>query len=103
MAKEPILVQVDIDRFIDDLWKLADGEYEFDQVQIMEDMVREGFINTYDGCLGVISEFSNFDVVRKDEFERKFPKYAKVMTWDEFRYNEGFYSNDKYAVLEDRQ
>ena len=103
MAKEPILVQVDIDRFIDDLWKLADDEYDYDQIQLMEDMVREGFINTCDGCLGVISQFSNLDIVRKCDFKKKFPEYAKVMTWDEFRYNEGFYSNDNYAVLEDMQ
>ena len=100
MAKEPIFVQVDIDRFMDDLWKLADGDR--DQIQLMEDMVREGFINTYGGCLGVIREFYNFEVVRKCDFEKKFPKYAKIMTWDEFRANESFFSNDNYAVLEDR-
>ena len=99
--KEPVMVQVDLEKFIEDLWKMADDDYEYDKVQLMEDLVRNGLVGTEDGCIGVISVFDNLTVVCEDDFEDGYPKYAKVMTWDEFVENECFFYNGKYGVMDE--
>ena len=100
MGKEVVHVQVNLDRFIDDLWKLADDDYDYDQCEIMETLVRHGILETEEGCLGVMSAFDGMKVVKRDDFEEDYPKYAKIMTWEEFCANEGFFNNGKYCVME---
>lgn len=91
-------VEVELESFIEDLWKMADGEYDFEEIQIMEDLIKMECIGTSKGVTGVIDTFDGFQVIKEDDFEDEFPKYSKIMTWDEFCQNECIYSRDNIAI-----
>lgn len=102
MSKENPKVEVDLESFIEDLWKMADDDFDYDEVQLMEDLVRNDIIGTYSGVTGVINAFNDMEVVRREDFEDKFPKYSKVMTWEEFCLNECIYSHGDVAVMDEK-
>lgn len=91
-------VEVELESFIEDLWKMADDEYDFEEIQIMEDLVKMGFIGTSKGVTGVIDTFDGFQVIKEDDFDEEFPKYSKIMTWQEFCKNDCIYSRNNIAI-----
>lgn len=48
-----------------------------------------------------MEDFKSYAVVFEEkDFEKRYPKYSKVMTWDEFVSNECVCGNEKAAVVE---
>jgi len=101
------MVEITMEGFIDTLQEIVnsrsfcDDGFDFYAAGIMFDMVRNGMLDLSGGPLAVYNYFANnADIVYRDDFEEKYPKYAEIMTWDEFVSNECVYGNDACAVRE---
>ena len=99
------MIEITIDGFIETLQEIVNGRsfnddgFDFYAADIMFDMVKNGMLDLSGGPLAVYNDFAeNADIVYKDDFAEKYPKYAEIMTWDEFVSNECVYGNDACAV-----
>ena len=100
------MVEITMDGFVETLQEIVNGKsldddgFDFYAADLMFDMVRNGMLDLSGGPLAVYNGFANnADIVYRDDFEEKYPKYAEVMTWDEFVANECMYGNDAAAVI----
>lgn len=100
------MVEITMDGFVDTLRDIVNsrsyGDEDFDcyAADIMFDMVRNGMLDLSGGPLAVYNYFAdNAEIVYIDDFEEKFPKYAEIMSWDEFVKNECIFGNENAAVL----
>lgn len=99
-AGEPVMVEVSLESFIEDLWAVGDGDHEFGELTACEEMVRVGMLPTCGGIGGVLEMFDNMDVVTRDMYEERFPIYSTIFSWDEFVENECRWGNDRIAVVD---
>lgn len=99
------MVEITMEGFVDTLQEIVnsrsfcDDDFDYYAADIMFEMVRNGMLDLSGGPLAVYNDFANnADIVYRDDFEEKYPKYAEIMTWDEFVSNECMYGNDACAV-----
>ena len=96
------MVEITMDGFIDTMWLLRDriemSESEWD---LLVYVVQNEMTDLSGGPRKVMEDFKSYAVVvEKKDFEELYPKYSKVMTWDEFVSNECLCGNENAAVLE---
>jgi len=96
------MVEITMDGFIDTMLLLRDrigmSESEWD---LLVYMVQNEMTDLSGGPRKVMEDFKSYAVVVEEkDFEKRYPKYSKVMTWDEFVSNECVYGNEKAAVVE---
>ena len=96
------MVEITMDGFIDTMWLLRDriemSESEWD---LLVYVVQNEMTDLSGGPRKVMEDFKSYAVVvDKKDFEKRYPKYSKVMTWDEFVSNECVCGNENAAVLE---
>ena len=96
------MVEITMDGFIDTMWLLRDriemSESEWD---LLVYVVQNEMTDLSGGPRKVMEDFnSDAVVVEKKDFEKRYPKYSKVMTWDEFVSNECVCGNENAAVVE---
>ena len=95
------MVEVTMDGFLDTLNQLRDRFGYGEPVwNLFIHMVTNEMIDLSVGPADVLYMFKrDAEVVEKKDFERKFPKYSKIMTWEEFVENECLCGNDEAAVV----
>ena len=95
------MVEVTMDGFLDTLNQLRDRFECSESVwSLFIHMVTNEMIDLSVGPADVLHMFKrDAEVVEKKDFERKFPKYSKIMTWEEFVENECLCGNDEAAVV----
>lgn len=96
------MVEITIDGFLDTMLLLRDriemSESEWD---LLVYVVQNEMTDLSGGPRKVMEDFkSDAVIVEEKDFEKLYPKYSKVMTWDEFVSNECLYGNEKAAVVE---
>lgn len=96
------MVEITMDGFLDTMWLLRDriemSESEWD---LLVYMVQKEMVDLSGGPRKVMEDFKSYAVVFEEkDFEKRYPKYSKVMTWDEFVSNECVCGNEKAAVVE---
>lgn len=99
-AGRPVMVEVSLESFIEDLWTMGDGDHEFGELTACEEMVRSGALPTYGGIGGVLEMFDSMDVVKRDMYEEKYPIYSSIFSWHEFVANECRWGDGRIAVVE---
>lgn len=84
----------------DDLVTAFNGERVDSAWNLFIGMVGRGELGLSAGPLAVIRDFSdNAEIVYAEDFEERYPKYAAIMTWDEFVENECICGDEDAAVL----
>ena len=96
------MVEITIDGFLDTMLLLRDriemSESEWD---LLVYIVQKEMTDLSGGPRKVMEDFkSDAVIVEEKDFDKLYPKYSKVMTWDEFVSNECVYGNEKAAVVE---
>lgn len=100
-------VEISIDGFVDTLEALRDDEFRFGDEDstnatwdLFIEMVKGESLNLSGGPKSVLHDFQyNAEVVLANDYEKKYPMYAKIMSWEEFVRNECLCGNDEVAVL----
>jgi len=96
-------VEITMDSFIEALENLRDKFFTGSDAawDLFIDLVRENDrLNLYEGPVSVLREFSNdMETIERDVYEIEYPKYSKIMSWDEFVQNECLGGNDEVAIL----
>ena len=106
--KKEQTVEISMDGFVETLEALRDdNEFRFvdeDSTNaawdLFIDMVKGESLNLSGGPKAVLHDFQyHAEVVPAKQFKEKYPKCAKIMSWDEFVQNECLCGNDEVAVL----
>lgn len=96
-------IEVTLDGYIDTLDHLQRlGAYEMpeDIYELFIQLVKQEYMRTEKGPYVVLEDFATgAETVRREDFEKKYPMYAKEFTWEEFVENECVIGNDKVAVV----
>lgn len=96
------MVEISREGFFDTLEALRDRYSGSDDAfELLVEMVDIGAIDMSSGPLSAVDSFDSFTEVRPDQYEKLYPKYSKVMTWEEFVSNECLAGNDKCAILDE--
>lgn len=96
------MVDITMDGFLDTMLLLRDriemSDIEWD---LLVYVVQNEMTDLSGGPRKVMEDFnSDAVIIEEKDFEKLYPKYSKVMTWDEFVSNECLYGNEKAAVVE---
>lgn len=96
------MVEITKDGFIDTMLLIRDriglSESEWD---LLVCMVQDETIDMSGGPRKVMEDFKSYAVVVEEkDFEKRYPKYSNIMTWDEFVSNECVFGNEEAAVVE---
>ena len=105
--KKEQTVEISMEGFVETLEALRDDEFSFGDEDstnaawdLFIEMVKEESLNLSGGPKSVLHDFQYYaEVVTAKQFNEKYPKYAKIMSWDEFVRNECLCGNDEVAVL----
>ena len=107
--KKDQTVEISMDGFVETLEALRDdNEFRFgdeDSTNAVWDlfieMVKGDYLNLFGGPKAVLDDFQyNADFVMAEDYDKKYPKYANIMSWSEFVRNECIFGNDDIAVLD---
>ena len=99
------MVEITMDSFVETLERLREYLYQGEKSEsawrLFLGLVSQQRIDLSAGPLDVLKTFFHHaEIVEKDEYEKKYPEYSKVMTWDEFIGNECLVGNDESAIVE---
>ena len=106
--KKEQTVEISMDGFVETLEALRDdNEFRFGDEDstnaawdLFIEMVKGESLNLSGGPKSVLHDFQYYaEVVPAKDYEKKYPRYAKIMSWDEFLRNECLCGNDEVAVL----
>lgn len=107
--KKEQTVEISMDGFVETLEALRDdNEFRFGGVystnaawDLFIEMVKGESLNLSGGPKAVLDDFQyNAEVVSAMDYRKRYPRYADIMSWDEFVRNECLCGNDKVAVLD---
>lgn len=95
------MVEITMDGFLDTLNQLR-GHFEYGASvwDLFISMVVNDQLDLSGGPSDVLYGFKrDAEILDRKDFERKYPKYSKIMTWEEFIENECICGNDEAAVV----
>ena len=96
------MVEITMDGVLDTMWLLRDSiEMSESEWDLLVYMVQNEMADLSGGPRKVMEDFKSYAVVVEEkDFEKRYPKYSKIMTWDEFVSNECVCGNENAAVVE---
>ena len=100
--KKEQTVEISMEGFVETLEALRDDNEDSTNAawDLFIEMVKGESLNLCGGPKAVLEDFQyHAEVVPAKDYEKKYPRYAKIMSWDEFVRNECLCGNDEVAVL----
>jgi len=98
------MVEITMESFIEALECIREclyqGEGSESAWRLFLGLISSEQVDMSSGPLDVLKLFFHHsEIVDRDDFERKYPKYSAIMTWDEFISNECVAGNEESAIV----